>query len=126
MIQKKTRECQDLVEVWKKNFEEKEKKEKALNGARLEAVENTTKEIIDQLRKKFEDDQKIEKHSALDLMNEEMEETQKKDGAKMEKLERMLEEAEKKKHGTFGENRRQGMLKETLLLDICLGVIYFL
>ena len=38
----------------------------------------------------------------------------------MEKLERMLEEAEKKKHGTFGENRRQGMLKETLLLDICL------
>ena len=97
MIQKKTRECQDLVEVWKKNFEEKEKKEKALNGARLEAVENTTKEIIDQLRKKFEDDQKIEKHSALDLMNEEMVETQKKDGAKMEKLESMLEEAERKR-----------------------------
>ena len=61
MIQKKTRECQHLVEVCKKNFEEKEKKEKALNGARLEAVENTTKEIIDELRKKFEDDQKIEK-----------------------------------------------------------------
>ena len=49
------------------------------------------------LRKKFEDDQKIEKHSALDLMNEEMEETQKKDGAKMEKLESMLEEAEKER-----------------------------
>ena len=30
-------------------------------------------------------------------MNEEMEETQKKDGAKMEKLESMLEEAEKKR-----------------------------
>ena len=97
MIQKKTRECQDLVEVCKKNFEEKEKKEKALNGARLEAVENTTKEIIDELRKKFEDDQKIEKHSALDLINEEMVETQKKDGAKMEKLESMLEEAERKR-----------------------------
>ena len=75
-----------------------------MNGARLEAVENTTKEIIDELRKKFEDDQKIEKvksevkHSALDLhLNEEMEETQKKDGAKLEKLERMLEEAEKKR-----------------------------
>ena len=49
------------------------------------------------LRKKFEDDQKIEKHSALDLMNEEMAETQQKDGAKMEKLESMLEEAEKKR-----------------------------
>ena len=38
------------------------------------------------LRKKFEDDQKIEKHSALDLMNEEMEETQKKDGQKWRNL----------------------------------------